>query len=83
MGHLFAEASRGRELFIKHLAKWYPAGLDMFGKSGSKRQFDYVRWGLRRRSNEQMREEFTAEVNNLLTKFEIPVPDSTVGRRYS
>ena len=57
--YLQREGDRGRELLIKHLAKWYPAGLDMFGKSGSKRQFDYVRWGLRRRSNEQMRDEFT------------------------
>ena len=50
--YLQREGDRGRALLIKHLAKWYPAGLDMFGKSGSKRQFDYVRWGLRRRSNE-------------------------------
>jgi 1,2-phenylacetyl-CoA epoxidase catalytic subunit len=55
----------------------------MFGKSGSKRQFDYVRWGLRRRTNEQMRDEFTAEVNNLLTKLEIPIPDPAAGRRFS
>jgi len=81
--YLQREGDRGRELLIKHLAKWYPAGLDMFGKSGSMRQFDYVRWGLRRRSNEQMRDEFTAEVNNLLTKLEIPIPDAAAGRRFS
>jgi ring-1,2-phenylacetyl-CoA epoxidase subunit PaaA len=77
------EGDRGRELLIKNLAKWYPAGLDMFGKSGSTRQFDYVKWGLRRRTNEQMRDEFTAEVNGLLTKLEIPIPNPTTGRRYS
>jgi len=62
-----------------------PAGLDMFGKSGSKRQFDYVRWGLRRRSNEQMRDEFTTECQppNLLSKLEIPIPDPAAGRRFS
>jgi 1,2-phenylacetyl-CoA epoxidase catalytic subunit len=54
----------------------------MFGKSGSKRQFDYVKMGLRRRSNEQMRAEFETEVNNLLIKLEIPAPDPTAGRRY-
>ncbi len=80
--HLEREGERGRALLIKHLAKWYPAGLDMFGKSGSKRQSDYVRMGLRRRSNEQMRAEFEAEVNNLLTKLEIPIPDPTAGRLY-
>jgi ring-1,2-phenylacetyl-CoA epoxidase subunit PaaA len=81
--YLQREGDPGRELLKKHLAKWYPAGLDMFGKSGSKRQFDYVRWGLRRRSNEQMRDEFTEEVNNLLTKLEIPIPDPATGRRFS
>jgi ring-1,2-phenylacetyl-CoA epoxidase subunit PaaA len=81
--YLQREGDAGRELLKKHLAKWYPAGLDMFGRSGSKRQFDYVRWGLRRRSNEQMRDEFTEEVNNLLTKLEIPIPDPTAGRRFS
>jgi hypothetical protein len=30
-----------------------------------------------------MRDEFTEEVNNLLTKLEIPVPDPAVGRRFS
>ncbi len=81
--YLQREGERGRELLIKHLARWYPAGLDMFGQSGSKRQYDYVKWGLRRRSNEQMRDEFTDEVNTLLTKLDIPIPDPTVGRRYS
>jgi len=81
--YLQREGDRVRELLIKHLAKWYPAGLDMFGKSGSKRQFDYLHWGLRRRTNEQMRDEFTAEVNNLLTKLEIPIPDPAAGRRFS
>jgi len=80
--YLDREPERGRELLIKHLKKWYPAGLDMFGKSGSKRQYDYVRWGLRRRTNEQMRDEFETEVNNLLTKIDIPIPDPGAGRRY-
>jgi ring-1,2-phenylacetyl-CoA epoxidase subunit PaaA len=81
--YLAREGERGRERLIKYLAKWYPAGLDMFGKSGSKRQFDYVRWGLRRRTNEQMRDDFTAEVNNLLRKLDIPIPDPAAGRRFS
>ncbi|HUY29286.1 MAG TPA: Phenylacetic acid catabolic protein [Candidatus Binataceae bacterium] len=80
--YLEREGDRGREQLQRHLAKWYPAGLDMFGKSGSKRQYDYVRWGLRRRSNEQMRDEFESEVNSLLAKLEIPAPDPSAGRRY-
>jgi len=73
----------GRAMIQKHLKKWYSAGLDMFGQSGSKRQFDYMHWGLRRRTNEDMRAAFTDEVNGLLTKLEIPLPDPTAGRRFS
>lgn len=73
----------GRAAIAKHLQKWYVAGLDMFGQSGSKRQFDYLHWGLRRRTNEEMRDAFTAEVNGLLTKLEIPLPDPRAGRRFT
>jgi ring-1,2-phenylacetyl-CoA epoxidase subunit PaaA len=76
------DPDRGREKIIHYLKKWYPAGLDMFGKSGSKRQNDFLRWGLRKRTNEEMRDDFTKEVNNLLTKLDIPIPDPLAGRRY-
>ncbi len=77
------EPEQSRARLEKHIAKWYPAGLDMFGQSGSRRQHDYLRWGLRRRTNEEMRDAFIAEVNGLLTRLQIPIPDSTAGRRYS
>src|SRR5215472_7389808 len=77
-----ARSQHGREKLVHYLGKWYPAGLDMFGKSGSKRQHDFLRWGLRRRTNEQMRDEFQAEVNALLNRLEVPIPDPTVGRRF-
>lgn len=44
--------------------------------------YSFIRWGLRRRNNEQMRQAFIAEVNALLTRLEIPLPDPTAGRRY-
>ncbi|MGH7948942.1 MAG: Phenylacetic acid catabolic protein [Candidatus Binataceae bacterium] len=77
------DPEHGRERIARYLKKWYPAGLDMFGQSGSKRQYDYLNWGLRKRTNEEMRAEFMEEVNNLLVKLEIAVPDSSAGRRYS
>ncbi len=76
------DPAHGRERITHYLRKWYPAGLDMFGKSGSRRQNDYLRWGLRKRSNERMRDDFVEEVNTLLRKLEIPIPDPTCGRRY-
>jgi ring-1,2-phenylacetyl-CoA epoxidase subunit PaaA len=80
--HLQRDPEHGREKLVHYLRKWYPAGLDMFGKSGSKRQHDFLHWGLRRRTNEQMRDEFQAEVNALLNRLEVPIPDPTVGRRF-
>lgn len=81
--YLQREGDAGRARLIEHLAKWYPAGLDMFGRSGSKRQADYIRWGLRRRTNEELRKEFTVEVNSLLARLEIPIPDPAAGRRFA
>ncbi len=80
--NLQRDPEHGREKLIHYLKKWYPAGLDMFGKSGSKRQHEFMRWGLRRRTNEQMREEFEEEVNALLDRLEVPIPDATAGRRF-
>jgi ring-1,2-phenylacetyl-CoA epoxidase subunit PaaA len=77
------DPEHGRERIMKYLPKWYPAGLDMFGKSGSRRQHDYLRYGLRRRTNEQMRDAFIAEVDRLLNKLQIPIPDPRAGRRYA
>ncbi len=77
------DPEQGRAQLEKYISKWYPAGLDMFGQSGSKRQHDYLRCGLRRRTNEEMRSAFIEEVNGLLTRLGIAIPDPAAGRRYS
>jgi len=76
------QTPEGRAAAERYLPKWYAAGLDMFGRSGSKRQQDYVKWGLRKRTNEEMREAFTQEVNGLLDKLSLPIPDPTANRRF-
>ncbi|MBV9119413.1 MAG: phenylacetate-CoA oxygenase subunit PaaI, partial [Chloroflexi bacterium] len=45
------------------LNRWYPQALDMFGNSESRRSERFVHWGLKRRTNEQARSEYVAEVN--------------------
>jgi 1,2-phenylacetyl-CoA epoxidase catalytic subunit len=54
----------------------------MFGKSNSTRQYDYIRWGLRRRTNEEMRRAFKAEVDALLLSIGLEPPDPLANRRY-
>ena len=66
----------------ERLAKWYPAGLDMFGRSDSKRQYDHIRMGLRRRTNEEMRRQFKEEIDQVLGKVDLEPPDPLANRRY-
>jgi ring-1,2-phenylacetyl-CoA epoxidase subunit PaaA len=76
------QTPEGRTAAEHYLPKWYAAGLDMFGSDSSKRQYDYIKWGLRKRSNKQMRDDFIVEVNDLLNKVGLPIPDVTAGRKY-
>src|SRR5438270_712449 len=72
----------GKTFAQSKLEKWYPAGLDMFGKSDSTRQYDYIRWGLRRRSNAEMRQAFQDEVDALLRSIGLTPPDPLANRRF-
>jgi len=72
----------GKALAQERLKIWYPAGLDMFGRSGSTRQNDYLRWGLRRRTNEEMRTAYQREVDALLRSVGLEPPDPLANRRF-
>lgn len=61
---------------------WYVKALDMFGRSDSARDQRYIYWGLKRRTNAQAREEFIQEVNPLIEKIGLEVPDPLQGRQY-
>src|SRR5262249_23098944 len=57
------------------VGRWYPAALDMFGNARSKRDHKYIRWGLKRRTNEQARQQYTEEVCEVLAGLGLAVPD--------
>ena len=61
---------------------WYVKALDMFGRSDSSRDRRYIYWGLKRRTNAQARDEFIQEVNPLIEKVGLKVPDPLKGRQY-
>src|SRR5207249_714291 len=46
LGEIVSDA-RGRALAQRLLAKWYPAALDMFGRSDSKNAPKFIGWGLK------------------------------------
>ncbi|HLG72121.1 MAG TPA: Phenylacetic acid catabolic protein [Chloroflexota bacterium] len=64
------------------LNRWYPQGLDMFGMSESRRSERFVYWGIKRRTNEQARQDYINEVNPLIEAMGLQVPDPKAGRHY-
>ena len=77
-----ATSNAPRERLQNALNYWYGKALDMFGRSESKRSERYRFWGLKRRSNEQSRIQYIAEVNPLIEKLGLRVPDFGEERIY-
>jgi ring-1,2-phenylacetyl-CoA epoxidase subunit PaaA len=61
---------------------WWPAALDMFGRSDSQFSDTYVKWGLRQKNNEELRQQYIADTRPMLERLGIDVPDDTANRRF-
>jgi ring-1,2-phenylacetyl-CoA epoxidase subunit PaaA len=72
----------GRARAQEALDYWYPIALDMFGTSTGKRQWKYIEWGLKTKSNEELRQEYIAEVGSVLTSLGLTVPDPLANRKF-
>jgi 1,2-phenylacetyl-CoA epoxidase catalytic subunit len=72
----------GRAAAQAALDRWYPRGLDMFGRSNSRRAERYRHWGLKRRPNETARAEYVAEVIPLIEALGLAVPDAASDRHF-
>ena len=62
--------------------KWWPAALDMFGRSDSAFTEAYVRWGLRQKNNADLRRQYIDETMPLLLELGIEVPANRLNRRF-
>lgn len=62
--------------------KWYPVALDSFGRSHSARNAEYRRWGLKRRTNEQLRQDYVSYVNPKLEALGFELPPYEYKRNY-
>ncbi|NIO12071.1 MAG: hypothetical protein GTO40_30245 [Deltaproteobacteria bacterium] len=82
VAELSARGGGSKERVQKSLDHWYPTALDMFGQKESKRSERYRYWGLKRRSNGEARSEYIREVNPLIVKLGLTVPDADQGRIY-
>jgi ring-1,2-phenylacetyl-CoA epoxidase subunit PaaA len=79
---LFAKGDESKEKLQKAIDFWYVKALDMFGRSDSERDRRYIYWGLKRRTNAEAREQYVREVNPLIEKIGLNVPDPLKGRQY-
>lgn len=61
---------------------WYREALDMFGRSVSPRSERYRYWGLKKRTNDEARQQYMAEVNPLIESMGLVVPDPLKGRKF-
>ena len=76
------ETAKGKEEAQKAVEKWYPAALDMFGHSESKRQHEYIKWGLKKRTNGELRRQYIDDVAPLIAMLGLDVPDENKNRRF-
>ncbi len=77
-----AKGGESKERAQNAINYWYVKGLDMFGRSDSYRSERYRYWGLKRRTNAQARQEYINEVNALIEKMGLQIPDPNKGRLY-
>jgi 1,2-phenylacetyl-CoA epoxidase catalytic subunit len=54
----------------------------MFGVTGSKRSEQYMEWGIKKRTNAQAREQYRAEVTQIMGKLGLKEPDPLKDRRF-
>jgi len=72
----------GRRQAQDLLHKWWPAALDMFGRSDSKNSETYVKWGIKVHGNEDLRQLYIADTVPLIGKLQLDVPDHLANRQY-
>lgn len=72
----------GRKAAQDGLHKWWPAVLDMFGKSDSASSETYVKWGIKSKSNAELRRQYIEDTVPLLEALELDVPDHLANRKF-
>ncbi len=72
----------GKAAAQERLRKWWPAALDMFGRSSSVNAPVYVKWGIKMHTNEALRQRYIAEAVPEIGKLGLEVPDHLANRRF-
>ena len=86
MGYYFLQRicadRRGKTLAQHLLGKWYPAALDMFGRSDSPNVPKFIGWGLKSVGNAEIRDAYQAYVDAKLVALGLELPDERAHRRF-
>lgn len=72
----------GRIAAQQALSRLWPHLLDLFGRSDSQRSRLYLKWGLRKTSNEALRNQFIKKTVPRLAAMGLHVPDSMANRAF-
>ena len=78
-----AKGGEYKERIQRAVNYWYVKGLDMFGNSVSRRSERYMHWGLKRRLNAVARQQYKDEIDALILKMGLQIPDPNKGRLYT
>lgn len=82
LAELLRDQPAQRELAQEKLKTWWPMTLDMFGSSKSSRNARYRAWGLKKHTNEQLRQAFIANTAPQIHALGLSVPDHLLNRRF-
>jgi ring-1,2-phenylacetyl-CoA epoxidase subunit PaaA len=75
-------SDEARALAQERIKIWWPMALDMFGNSGSARNRRYRAWGLKKNTNEDLRDAFISNTVPQVEALGLKVPDHNANRRY-
>jgi ring-1,2-phenylacetyl-CoA epoxidase subunit PaaA len=65
------------------LNRYWPMVLDLFGRSESRRSHQFRQWGLRKTSNEELRQAFIVGMQPRLEKLGLKTPPNDLNRQFS
>ena len=69
------EKENGRKTIQKAINDIFPHLPSFFGKSGSKNNAIYRKWGLKKRTNEDMRKDFVERAKDIVEQLELILPE--------
>lgn len=64
----------GRGQAQRALEKWFPMAVAFYGRSGSPKSERYLRWGIKRRTNDEMRRDYLNEYGAIVEEWGLTLP---------